>query len=193
MHNNIFYRMKDKITRTGNHWDQLAPVKENAIEFAHAYLNPDPPQMSDRNIYSLEYHLAHYGETINDRYRRNRTLDDVDSAIPDMINQYTTKKDIVVYRGVCEEVYSLRIINAKGHSGTHLLEKGFLATSLVKGCEIRHKKRLRIFIPAGTHAVYQGNVNDEQRYYEVDVQHDAHLKIISIDKEYINCKLIRTA
>ena len=37
------------------------------------------------------------------------------------------------------------------------------------------------------------NVNDEQSFYEVDVQHEAKLKIISADKTYINCKLIETA
>lgn len=54
------------------------------------------------------------------------------------------------------------IESAKKHSGTDLLEKGFLAASLVKGCEFQYKKKLRIYVPAGTHAVYQGNVNDEQ-------------------------------
>lgn len=110
-----------------------------------------------------------------------------------MINKYTTKQDIIVYRGICDHVYELMIKNAKMHPGTDLLEKGFLATSLVKGCELHYKKKLRIYVPAGTHAVYQGNVNDEQGFYEVDIQHEAHLKIISIDKEYINCKLLHTA
>ena len=38
-----------------------------------------------------------------------------------------------------------------------------------------------------------GNVNEEQGYYEVDVMHSSKLKIISMDKEYINCKLLETA
>ncbi len=40
---------------------------------------------------------------------------------------------------------------------------------------------------------YMGNVNYEQEYYEVDVMHGSKLKIISIDDEYINCKLLETA
>lgn len=59
-----------------------------------------------------------------------------------MINKYTTKQDIVVYRGVCDHVYELMIENAKKHPGTDLLEKGFLATSLVKGCELQYNKKL---------------------------------------------------
>ena len=193
MHSTLFYRIKDIFTKTGAGWDQLAPSKDTAINYAHDKLNQDPERMIDAYKYSLEYCLAHSGESINERYRTGRTLDDVDSSIPDMINKYTTKQDIVVYRGVCDHVYELMIENAKMHPGTDLLEKGFLATSLVKGCELHYKKKLRIYVPAGTHAVYQGNVNDEQGFYEVDIQHEAHLKIISIDKEYINCKLLHTA
>ena len=73
-------------------------------------------------------------------------------------------------------------------------EKAFLATSFVKGHEINTKIKLRIYLPAGTHAVYMGDVNyEEKTYYEVTVQYDAELKIISIDKEYINCLLLKTA
>ena len=31
-----------------------------------------------------------------------------------------------------------------------------------------------------------GNVNFEEHYYEVDIQHGAKLQVISADKEYIN-------
>ena len=90
-------------------------------------------------------------------------------------------------------VFDLMKENAKGHSDTDLFEKGFMATSLLKTHELNYKKKLRIFVPAGTKCVYMGNVNDELGYYEVTIQHDAALKIISIDKEYINCRLLRTA
>lgn len=193
MHSTLFYRIKDILTKTGAGWDQLAPSKDTAIDFAHKNLNPDPEKMIDTHRYTLEYCLAYSGESINERYRAESTLNDVDRALPDMLKKYTTKQDIVVYRGVCEPVYEKMVENAKNHHETDLLEKGFLATSLVKGCEIKYKKKLRIYIPAGTHAVYQGNVNDKQGYYEVDIQHGAHLKIISIDKEYINCQLLHTA
>lgn len=74
-----------------------------------------------------------------------------------------------------------------------LYEKGFLATSLVKGHEINSKIKLRIYVPAGTKCVYMGNVNEEQGFYEVDVMHSSKLKIISMDDEYINCELLATA
>ena len=59
--------------------------------------------------------------------------------------------------------------------------------------EIKREIRLRIFVPYGTNVIYLGNVNDEEeRYYEVDVQYGAKLKIVSMDKTYINCVLIST-
>lgn len=191
MHSTLFYRIKDVFTKTGACWDRLAPSKDTAIEYAHDNLNHDPERIID-DQYSYEYCLAYSGDTINERYRTGCTMD-IDNAFPEMLTQYTTKQDIVVYRGIDDSAYKLMIENAKKHIGTDLLEKGFLATSLVKGCEFNRQIKLRIYVPAGTHAVYQGNVNDEQKLYEVDIQHNAHLKIISIDKEYINCLLIHTA
>lgn len=83
--------------------------------------------------------------------------------------------------------------NANNMTDCDLYEKGFLATSLVKGHEINSKIKLRIFVPAGTKCVYMGNVNEEQGFYEVDVMHSSKLKIISMDDEYINCELLATA
>lgn len=83
--------------------------------------------------------------------------------------------------------------NAKNLPDCDLYEKGFLATSLIKGHEINSEIKLRIYVPAGTKCIYMGNVNEEQGYYEVDVMHSSKLKIISMDKEYINCKLLETA
>lgn len=189
----LYYRILDLFKHTGADWDKLAPTEENAIEFAHKFINEDPERMESLHVYSLEYCLAHSGEIINERYRSGHYLDDVDRRIPSMLEKYTTSTPLVVYRGVCDHVYEQMINNAKDIKGVDLVEKGFLATSIVKGREIQYDTKLRIYIPAGTHAVYQGNVNYEQGYYEVDVQHDAHLKIISIDKEYINCLLLKTA
>ena len=151
--------------------------------------------MIDKDHYSLEYCLAHSGEIINERYRcdNHDYKDDIDKQIPSMVAQYTTKIPLVLYRGVCDYVYELMVRKAKGVEGTDLLEKGFLATSLVKGHEINYPIKLRIYVPAGTHVVYQGNVNYEQNFYEVDIQHEAHLKIISKDDIYINCLLLKTA
>ena len=80
--------------------------------------------------------------------------------------------------------------NAKNMKGVDLYEKSFLQTSLVKGHESNSQYHLRIYVPKGTQAVYLGNVNDEQFYYEVDIQHGAKLKVVSMDETYINCILL---
>lgn len=188
----ILYRIIGKFRNIGTTWDKLAPTKEQAIKYAHTYINQEPEKMIDATHYSLEYCLAHSGESVNERYRQNRT-DEIDIKIGEMVAQHTTDTDLVLYRGVCDYVYTLMKENAKNIPGCDLYEKGFLATSLVKGCEINYKIKLRIYVHAGTKCVYQGNVNDEQGYYEVDVMHGSKLKIISIDNEYINCKLLATA
>ena len=82
--------------------------------------------------------------------------------------------------------------NAKDVPDCDLYEKGFLCTSLVKGCEYAYDTRLRIFVPQGSNVVYLGNVNDEQENYEVVVQKGAKLKILSKDQQYLNCLLIGT-
>lgn len=148
--------------------------------------------MIDRNHYTMEYCLAHSGESINERFRQDRT-DEVDLKVAAMVNEHTTDTDLVLYRGICKYVFDLMKENAKAVGDCDLYEKGFLACSLVKGCEINSKLKLRIYVPAGSKVVYQGNVNDEQGFYEVDVMHSSKLKIISADKTYINCKLIETA
>lgn len=188
----LFLRIKGKFQNIGANWDKLAPTKEQAIEYAHTHINQEPERMIDANHYSMEYCLAHSGEIVNERYRQNRQ-DEIDLKIGDMVAKHTTDTDLVLYRGVCDYVYDLMKENAKDIPDCDLYEKGFLATSLVKGHEINSKIKLRIYVPAGTKCVYQGNVNEEQGFYEVDVMHRSKLKIISIDNEYINCKLIATA
>ena len=81
--------------------------------------------------------------------------------------------------------------NAATVPGTDLVEKSFLYCSLVKGCEIKHRIRLRIYAPAGTPLVYLGDVDGENRF-EVAVQTGARLRIVSIDKHYINCRILAT-
>lgn len=80
--------------------------------------------------------------------------------------------------------------NAKSMKGVDLYEKAFLQTSLVKGHEINACYHLRIYVPEEREAVYLGNVNEEQSYYEVVLQHGAKLKVVSIDGKYINCRLL---
>ena len=186
----LFYRLKERFTHTGAGWDQLAPTTESAIDFAHTNLNEDPPTMIDLHHYSMEYCLAHSAESINERYRNGYPYD-IDTKITDTLFTYTTGTDLVLYRGVCDHVYDLMVTNAKDQ-GCDLYEKGFLCTSLCKGHEYNYKRKLRIYVPKGTHAVYQGNVNYEQENYEVDIQRGAKLNIISADNTYINCLLLET-
>lgn len=188
----LYYKIKGLLMNVGADWDKLAPTEETAINFAHENINEEPIRKIDEDHYSMEYVLAHYGEMINWRFREDRA-DETDMEVAEMVNNHKTSTDIVVYRGVCEEVFKQMIENAKGIPGCDLYEKAFLATSLVKGHECKDKTRLRIYVPAGTKAVYQGNVNDELKaYYEVDIMLGAALKIISIDDTYINCKLLYT-
>lgn len=147
---------------------------------------------AEKELQKMEYCLAHSGESVNERYRQNRQ-DEIDLNISEMVAQHTTDTDLVLYRGVCDYVYNLMKENAKDIPNCDLYEKGFLATSLVKGQELNYKIKLRIYVPAGSKCVYQGNVNNEQEFYEVDIMHDSKLKIESIDSEYINCKLLGTA
>lgn len=152
----------------------------------------EPEQMIDIYHYSMEYCLAHSGESVNERYRQDRQ-DEIELKISEMVAQHTTDTDLVLYRGVCDYVYDLMKENAKDIPNCDLYEKGFLATSLVKGQELNYKIKLRIYVPAGSKCVYQGNVNNEQDFYEVDIMRGSRLKIESVDSEYINCKLLGTA
>lgn len=188
----IFYRIKDIILGVGKNWDKLSPIKDEAINFAHKHINQEPSRIDDKCHYSMEYCLAQSGESINERFRNN-TTEEIDIKIAAMVNKNTTDIDLVLYRGVCDYVYNLMKENAKKMVDCDLYEKGFLACSLVKGCEFNCPIKLRIYVPAGSKVVYQGNVNYEQDRYEVDVMHGSKLKIISIDSEYINCILLGTA
>lgn len=188
----LFYRIKDAILGIGASWDKLAPDKDTAIDFAHEHINKEPERMIDIHHYSMEYCLAHSGESVNERFRQNRA-DETDLKIAAMVDEHTTDTDLILYRGVCDHVFELMQKNAKEMPDCDLYEKGFLACSLVKGQELNYKIKLRIYVPAGSKCVYQGNVNDEQGFYEVDVMHSSKLKIESIDSEYINCRLLETA
>ncbi len=192
MKNNIIYRITDAFKHIGAGWDKLAPDTDTAIQFAHTHINPEPQRMIDINHYTMEYCLAHSGESVNERFRQNR-CEKVDLQIAEMVASHTTDTDLVLYRGVCDHVFDLMKENATDKTDCDLYEKGFLATSLVKGHELNYDTKLRIKVPAGTKCVYMGNVNYEQEYYEVDIMHSSKLKIISIDDTYINCELLETA
>ncbi|SDB68355.1 ADP-ribosyltransferase [Butyrivibrio sp. INlla16] len=188
----LFYRFKNIIYDTGANWDKLAPTIEDAINFAHRNINPEPIKPLPHSPCSLEYTLASDGENINKRLRNDYELSNLDIQISDMVATHSCKTDLVLYRGINDYVNNLMIDNAEGLKGIDYHEKGYMQCSLIKGHELDCKTKLRIFVPAGSHVIYLGNVNNEQDYYEVDIQHGAKLKIITIDKEYINCKLIET-
>jgi hypothetical protein len=189
----LYYLLANFFRRDGEKWDRMAVSEEAAVEFAHEYVNPEPQRMLASGRYSPEYCLASSAETINERYRSGESPNEAELAISEMISAHSTKRPIILYRGVCDHVFEQMIENAQGVKNADLLEKGFLSTSLVRGREIRCERRLRIYVPQGTAAVYLGNVNDEQFYYEVVVQHGAHLKVLSKDKTYLNCILLGTA
>lgn len=173
----------------GKEWDKLAPNTDNAIAYAYKHINPEPSVYIAPHKYSMEYCLAHYGSIINNRYRRGYGLDQTDKDIAKMLAKHNTDTDLVLYRGISEWVLECMIENAKDKN-CDLYEKGFLCCSLVKGQEIENEFKLRIFVPQRYNVVYMGNVNEEQEYYEVDVQCGTKINIISIDNEYINCKII---
>lgn len=199
----IYYRIKEYIFHIGAKWDKKAVKEENAIDFAHEHINAEPEQCMD----SLEYLLANEGENIN-KQLRNRKMQDVDLYIRDiinMLNNNTTDTDLIVYRGIQDNVFNevlkSLIKEASIFPDCDLYDNGILATSLVKGKELRGArspqkpnkfKGFRILIPKGSHVKYMGNVNFEEHYYEVDIQHGAKLQVISADKEYINCLLLST-
>lgn len=132
----------------------------------------------------------------------------IDLYIRDIINMLknnTTDTDLIVYRGIQDNVFNevlkSLIEEASIFPDCDLYDKGILATSLVKGKELRGSrspqktnkfKGFRILVPKGSHVKYMGNVNFEEHYYEVDIQHGAKLQVISADKEYINCLLVST-
>lgn len=189
MNSIMLYRVRDIFYKVGLKWDEYSLTKDNVIEFAHKYINEEPVRMLDSRTESLEYYLAHYGEWINMSYRSG-SVHGRDKDIADMLATHTTQHPVIVYRGVCAPVFKQMIENAKGIDGVDLLDTAFLSTSLVKGQEIPYKHRLRIYVPQGTQAVYLGNVNDEQFYYEVVIQCGTGLKIISADRKYINCEIV---
>ena len=64
----LFYRIKDKLKNTGADWDKLAPTEENAIEFAHEHINPEPVQKIDVYKYSLEYRSEEHTSELQSLY-----------------------------------------------------------------------------------------------------------------------------
>lgn len=192
MKTSLFYRLRGKFKDIGADWDQLAPSELTAAAFAHKYINPEPDRKDSNNQWTPEYCLAASGVSLNERLRENHTIKE-DNVISEMVSRHSCKTDLVLYRGICEHVYDQMKKNADKLKGVDLHEKGYMQCSLVKGHEIPTNIRLRIYVPSESCVIYLGDVNYElTRYYEAVIQHGAKLKLISIDPQYINCKLLST-
>lgn len=130
------------------------------------------------------------GQEYNSMLRKNQENDFLRN-VEEYISKCPLKKDIIVYRGLDENILQNNIESANNFKDVDLYDKGFLFTSLTRGGIANYNCKLRIFLPSGTCAIYTGNVNgEEQRYQEVVVQRGAKLKIVSKDKDFYNCKLI---
>lgn len=188
----FYFKLKDRIFKISKKWDALSIEEENAISFAVLHINPEPNKylLGSNSEYTPEWIIAHFNECTN-RYPREDQQDDSCDMITKRISENTADVPLILYRGVGDYIYNNMKDNARGTEFDYY-EKGFMSTSLVKGHEYRYKKRLRIFVPVGSHVIYLGNVNDEQFNYEVVIQRGAKLKIRSIDQEYINCELLET-
>lgn len=182
-------RMYDKKHHISTSWDNKSFPEEYADDLAHEYINKEPEKPKQGTDYSTNtyYKLAASGETINGRLRNG---ENTDMDIINMVKSNHTKKSLILYRGVCDDVYEKMLLNAKDIPDVDYVERGFLCCSLVKGHHINGDICFRIFVPKGTPAAYMGSVNSEPGYYEVDVLCGCKLKIISIDSEFVNCELV---
>lgn len=102
----LFYRLKDAICKIGADWDRLALNEANVIDFAEEHINKEPEkfQAGSHTVDSMEYCLAHSGESINERYRQNR-IEDIDRQIAAALDSHRTDTDLIVYRGVYDPMY----------------------------------------------------------------------------------------
>lgn len=189
----IWYKLKEIIFRYGEKWDALTPKEDEAINFAHNYINMEPARYVEGTSYPSSMYRIAASQSISQRLRSN-IASDIDIELLEALKRYILPNDIIVYRGIFEDDFKNMIKNAKIIGNCDLYEKGLYSTSIVKGKqESKRAYQTRTFLPKGTNAVYLGDVNDEEkRYYEVLVQKGARLKIVSMDKSFINCILIGT-
>ena len=191
---NIKLYLKEFIYRCGKKWDKMSANLETIDEYVETKLNkkPEKYKKGSSGIYTAEYRLAHYcGDRYNGILRKGIFDESIDKCSKD-IKKYKTKDVIIVYRGVKSEVMDNTIKAAKDIKDIDIYDKAFLNTSLIKGRQTVTDVNLRIYIPKGTCAFYAGDVNEELYSQEVIVQKGAKMKIISRDRNYINCYLVST-
>ena len=197
--NNFILRFKELIFSYGKKWDKLAASKSNLEEYVKENLNEEPEKFYNNNRLKPTFersiakdsgdifnNMLYMTATHNDDYNS----DELNYYI-EAIRKYTTKNDIVVYRGVKEFVMQSTIKEAI-NKNCDLYDVAFMSTSLFKSEERIYPYYLRIYIPKGTCAYYVGDASDEGDNYEVLVQKGARLKIVSKDKVYYNCILLGT-
>lgn len=172
-------------------WEHYELNATNAHDFAEKYINKEPFKRNANNSYTSNYYLAHYGEQINNRLRQKRCIkSDLDCI--ETVAQHSNSEDIVLYTGICNNVYLqfLKEASKLNEPNVDLYNLGFTYCSLVKGHETNTDIHLKIFVPKGTQCVYNGNVNDEAYYFEVVLQAGMKFKILNIGKKYIECLII---
>ena len=186
------FRIKGVLLKTGMRWDQQRLSADEVDQFAKDYLNEEPARIYNNGAQTLEYMLSQSGSSISERLREGEG-NEFDNAIVDMVRNYQTKKDIIVYRGIPSLLLDYMFKTARGRKGIDLIDNGFMATSLVKESDLPGDVLLRIKVPSGINAIYMGDVGyEKEKYHEVTIQCGASLKIVSIDNEYINCELLST-
>lgn len=157
----LYFRLKEMIFKEGRKWEKKYPIQGDVREFAEQNINTE----LDKEIggeYTGEYIVVSTAETLNDRIRSGRIANLEDSINKGYLAlaKYQTKVDLVVYRGVCENVFkSMKKSFFKFH------DKAFLCTSLLKGHELDQEYKLRILIPKGTKAAYMGNQMVRKKFF----------------------------
>lgn len=179
---NNFYNIGDIL-------DKHALSEETAVEFVRTNINHEFSKHIKSDYSYPKYYLIHHRESINNRFRQNKP-NSQDLTVAAMIAAHVTKSPLILYCGISNYEYELMLENAKNMNYVDLLEKSFLKASLVKGYEDDGNYHLRIYVPRGAQAIYLGDTSSSQNNYEFYLQHGAKLHITSIDKEYINCRLI---
>lgn len=182
----IWFYLKGLVFRHGEKWDALSPLKDDAIRFANKYINPRLERMPSTDN---ERYITEYSEEAQSSFRNGKPTERAQELSRSIV-KYRTSRDIVAYRGVSSCPLAYMVKNSKRARQGELREAAFLYCSLVKGFEHQDDFKMRVFLPKGANAFYGANLNNEENLnYDLVVQCGALLQIVSIDKQYINCRL----
>ena len=196
---NFFYYIKDFICHISKKWDGMAQNTSSAINFAHDKINLEPSH-EQKWFNTLAHNIEHYNRILRSS-NSNASKDTIDNIneISNHIRDNMLQNDIILYRQISKTAFENMKKEAQSFSNIDLYDKGFICTTLVKGIENHYGFdynsqnryiKLRIYVPAETGCIYMGNINSEDGNYEVILPPGSKFKIISIDRYYINCKII---